>query len=559
MLGRGNFMRWVIQNASLPQSEQELEELLLETHGVSDSQTFFAPRDPREIPLSELGISKESLTKILERFQHAKDNDEEILVFGDYDADGITATALLWETLHALGFRAWPFIPQRLRHGYGLSLRALQDVFLEHPKVELLVTVDNGIVAHEALQSLEKQKIDVIVTDHHQPDGKEPEAKAVFHSTQVCGAALAWFLSRELLAHFAAPQKDALLTKTLELLAISTVTDLMPLQGINRDILVSALKALRQSKRPGLQALFQFAKVEQKELSSYQMGFVIGPRINAMGRLGDATDALRLLCTNDPKKAQTLAKQLQDTNSERQNLTQDLIQTAEAKALAQVDQKILLVAGEDYHEGVIGLLAGKLLEKYHKPTIVFSCSENLVKASARSLPGFHITEFIRRFAPYLLEFGGHPLAAGFALEPKNLEVLQKAMWQAAAEELAELSLEPELSIDCQLPASLVSLDTVAVLEKFEPFGLANPQPKFLLKAYQLESLFPLGNSGEHWRLSFRSSEGISLELLAFSQPTLLKTLQLQENYDLVVALQKNVWHQRIRLQVILKDWRISQK
>lgn len=549
-------MQWKLQSTHSPENLVALRQLLLKNLGQVSAEEFFSPRLPEEFALSELGFTPGVEQTILKRLEQAIAAQEQIVIFGDYDADGICATAILWESLHACGARVVPFLPQRQKHGYGLSVIALQEVLQRWPDVKLIITVDNGIVAHKALQFLADQKIEVIVSDHHQPDGQTPQALAIFHSDQMCGAAVAWFLSRSLVKHFAATQMSDFLAREIELVAIATVTDLMPLLGINRSFLWHGLRALHQSQRPGLVALFALAQVEQSMIDTYTLGFIIGPRLNAMGRLGDATEALRLLCTTQSHKAQEYAKKLQLTNTDRQNLTQELITLAQAQVTAQQNEKILIIDHPDFHEGIIGLLAGRLLEQYQKPAIVISSAGQVAKASARSLPGFHITDFIREFQSQLLEFGGHPLAAGFAVASDKIPAVKQAMLERARQILAKQTLERNLDIAAVLPESLVSMATAQEIQKFAPFGLANPQPLFLLTRCAIHNYQALGKSGEHWRLTICPAEK-ELEMVVFKRPHLLQELDFTKKYDLVVSLDLNTWHGRQKLQLCLKDWRLA--
>jgi single-stranded-DNA-specific exonuclease len=463
--------KWQLQSKTeVKDIDQLLKVLLKNRHiSVSEAKDFFKPKPPQDWPLTDLGFSRSQFAKIQKRLASAKEKKEKVFIFGDYDSDGICASAVLWEGLQFLGIDSTPFIPNRQKHGYGLSVKALQDLFEEKGKPDLLITVDNGIVALPALKFLAKEKVEVIVTDHHQKDQSELPVLAIFHSTKICGAAVAWFLIAELFKSIDKPkQVSKKLNDLLSLVAIATVTDLMKLIGINRSLVSHGLLSLQKTERPGLLALYQLAGVNKEEISSYHLGYVIGPRINAMGRLADSMDALRLLCTKNFKQAKQLANLLQDTNIERQDLTKDLIDQAES-SLTEKDKKskIMIVEG-DYHEGVIGLLAGRLCEKYLKPCIVVSVPKDAsdqslsIKASARSLTGLNITEFLRQVEDQLLSVGGHPLAAGFSVSLKNLKSVKKRLMTLARQQLVDLSLKASIEVDCPIASKLVSLETAKV-------------------------------------------------------------------------------------------------
>lgn len=539
-------MKWHIQSPKKPGNLAELRQILLENRSIADETTFFKGSSPLNLSLEELGFDLEELAKIKERLQQAKAKNEEIVVFGDYDADGICATAILWQVLHQEGYLVWPFIPNRLQHGYGLSVKALADLFAKRPKTNLIITVDNGIVAHKALAHLQEKQIDVIITDHHQRDEQDLQATAVFHSTQVCGSSVAWFLAREI------SSDQRLLRETLALAALATVTDLMPLVGVNRSILLYGLLILRSTKQVGLRALFAAAALEQAKIDSYALGFQLGPRINAMGRLADGMDALRLLCTSDETKARELASLLQQTNLDRQNMTFDLSSAAEAVVAGEAEQQLIFLSSKEYHEGIIGLIAGKMTEKFNKPSIVISLGEEVSKASARSLPGFNITEFIRSFKADLLEMGGHPLAAGFAVATSQVELVRQKMQAKANQMLESMSLEKTLEIDAVLSLELLSLESKYMIDEFAPFGLANQKPTFVFEGLTLKNYRLLGRSNEHLKL-FMSVGDREFEVLAWGKAALLDELALGEQFNLAFVFDANYYQGVDRLQFILKD------
>ncbi len=543
-------MKWHIQSTNTPKNLQELKKILLQNRKIKDEKSFFKGVSPFKISLKELDISARDLTKIKKRLKKAKDNQEKIVIFGDYDADGISATAVLWQVLYAQSYNVLPFIPNRLKHGYGLSIKAINDLLLEQADVSLIITVDNGIVAHDTLKLLKKHKIDVIITDHHQKDEEKLDALAIFHSTKICGCALAWFLAREL----SSQKEKQLLTDLLALVAIATVTDLMPLLMVNRSLLIYGLAVLRTNPSLGLQHLFASAKIDQSKIDTYTLGFQIGPRINAMGRLANGMDALRLLCTKNKTQATELSHLLQVTNEDRQNLTFDLTQSAEEIVAQETTEKIIILSSVDYHEGIIGLMAGKMTEKYAKPSIVISEGPEVSKASARSLPGFNITEFIRFFKKDLLEVGGHPLAAGFALETKKIPLVKIKMQKQAKILLAKKNLEKILQVENVLPIKLLTLETVALVEQFAPFGLANPKPVFALQNATLKNYKLLGRDGEHLKLivAFAGSNQ-EYEVLAWRQAALAQKLILGTKLNLAVSLDINSYRGSNRLQLILKD------
>ncbi len=548
-------MKWHIQSPEPIKNLAALETVLLQNRGIENTAEFFNGVSPFAIELSTLGIKKKTIEQIKKRLKQAKKLQEKIVIFGDYDADGICATAVLWQSLHASGYQVLPFIPNRLKHGYGLSIKALQELLSQHPDTNLIITVDNGIVAHQALNFLASKKIEVIISDHHQSDEQTPAALAVFHSTLVCGCAVAWFLAREV----SESSQKALLTDLLALVAIATVTDLMPLLAINRSLLMSGLIQLKTNRNLGLQKLLQQVKIDPAKIDSYALGFQIGPRLNAMGRLADSMDALRLLCTTNAQKAQQLSNLLQDTNENRQTLTADLVKEAEELVLKETEQNLIFLSSAKYHEGIIGLIAGKLTEKFSKPSIVVSEGEEIAKASARSLADFNITEFIRFFKTDLLEMGGHPLAAGFALESKKIKTLKKAMQARAQQLLADQNLEKTLEIEAELHASLLQIETAQLLARFAPFGLSNPKPIFVLKKALLKNYRLFGKNQEHLRLSITLTDDQKEYVVLYWRGAIAcSDFKIGQFYDLAFHLDLNYYRDQEQVQLILQDYALVQ-
>jgi single-stranded-DNA-specific exonuclease len=553
--------KWQLQSDLLVKDKKQLGEILLKNRNIDPNlaDNFFNPPHPKKWQLSDLDFSCSDFNKIKKRLILAKKQKETVYIFGDYDSDGVCASAILWEGLKFLGISSLPFIPNRQEHGYGLSIKALKDLFKKQGKPELLITVDNGIVALPALKFLVKVGVEVIVTDHHQAGQKKLPVLAIFHSTKVCGAAVAWFLVKELFK----TAKDQLeaekkLNDFLSLAAIATVTDLMKLLGVNRSLVAHGLLALQKTQRPGLLALYQLSRLKKEDLNSYHLGYVLGPRINAMGRLADSMDALRLVCTKNKLQAKKLAALLQETNIERQDLTEDLIDQAESSLTAKDKKEAIIIIDGDYHEGVVGLLAGKLAEKYLKPSIVLSVpkdtkdSKAVIKASARSLAGFNITEFLRQVEDELLSVGGHPLAAGFSLTLEKLDSVKKRLLSLAKKQIAKASLKQQINVDCELATSLINLEIAGFLESFEPYGNANPRPIFLLENLLLQNIQYLGSDGQHAKLFFRTPDS-KQEIIVLSWRALEKhgQLDLGQSFDLLLTMAVNRWRGHSKLQTTL--------
>lgn len=559
-------MKWFIKNARQPQLISEYLEVLLENRGIKDAQAFFRPVHPESLELAAVGIDQKQLNRALQRLAQAKKQGEKILVYGDYDADGVCSTAVLWETLHAGGWQALPFIPHREKHGYGLSERSVAALMeeLKGNLPALIITVDNGIVAHEAITRLQAAGIEVMVSDHHQVETTStgypnlPPALAVIHSTQLCGTTVAWFLAREIKRHF----NFSLPTDHLDLCAIGTIADQVPLLAANRSFAKHGLQALQNTQRPGLLALLESAAVEPSNVSVSTIHFVLAPRINAMGRLKHGLDALRLLCTTKLERARQLAAQLSATNSERQELTQDMLDLAEAQAANWQNQHLIVVSSSEFHEGVIGLLAGKLVEKYAKPAIVMAVRAELVKGSARSIPGVNIVELIRTVRQELWEVGGHPMAAGFSLDPHKVEAVTKLLWQKAKTEISPELLSPRLELECWLPNQLISTELLKAQSQLAPFGQGNPEPLVAWQDLEVLKVSTMGAVNQHLKLlvapkQYESDSPYPLTCLAWRQAESLQHIQTKQSISIAGVLEENSWNGQSKLQIVLKDVAVS--
>lgn len=548
-------MHWQYTTSTIPQDVKALRKLLLTQRGLvseADQERFFNPVHPLELQPDEVGIDATQIEKAVARILLAKERGEEVVIFGDYDVDGVCSTAILWEALRAVGVIAKPFLPHREKHGYGLTLRSLTSV-LEEYSPKLLITVDNGIVAHAAFEELKKLGIDTILTDHHAPEATLPPAQTIVHTTKLCGSGVAWFLARAL------SQKAA--EESLDLMALATVADQMILLNANRSFVVHGLEALRETQRVGLQMLMARAKVQPESITVETVNYVIAPRINAMGRLKHSLDALRLVCTTSIERANELVDELNDTNTTRQELTTEMIDHALEQASRWESEHIIVVAHMEYHEGVIGLLASKLAEQYHKPAIAISIGERVAKASARSVPGINIINLIRLIKDDLLEAGGHPMAAGFAADPTKLDVVMRRLEEVARTEITTDLLEPRLTVEAPLPANLIQLSTAEMLKTFAPFGQGNLEPIFGLPAGKVLVASELGKESKHLKLQLGIEMGLTtlnVTCIAWGLGKLAKELPAGTPIEVAGTLSINEWKNKRSLQLMLKDVRMLQ-
>ncbi|MBI4097506.1 MAG: single-stranded-DNA-specific exonuclease RecJ, partial [Candidatus Levybacteria bacterium] len=477
---------------------------------------------------------------------------EQIIIFGDYDADGVSGTAILWETLNSLSANVMPYIPHRVEEGYGLSVKGIENLLKTFPNTKLIITVDNGIVANKAVEFANSLGLDVIITDHHVPGKNLPKAYSIVHSTKICGAGVAWFFSKQI-KNKKSNLKSESANGHLALVALATVADVMPLNGFNRTLLKIGLESLKKTKRIGLIELFKLAAIDANKIGAYEIGHIIAPRLNAMGRIQHAMDSLRLICTNNKSRAQELAQKLNSTNLERQQMTLDSFLHAKGNISEKTIKKILFIAHESYEPGVIGLIAGKLTEEFYRPSIVLSIGKEYSKASARSIAGFNIIEFIRLSSDLLVDAGGHPMAAGFTVETKNITKLQKLLEKLAEEQLADGLLVRKLKIDCELDLDLINEELFAEISKLAPFGQGNPEPAFLSKGVVIENMQIVGKDGRHLRIQVKSQNSkVKIGGILFGYDQSLD-LKIGDKIDIVYVISQNEWNGNKKLELKIKD------
>jgi len=536
--------KWKILNKG---QISEIIKTLLGNRGIKtkkEIEEFLTPKLDR-VTIESVGIDKKQTKKAIARIKLAIKDKEQIVVFGDYDVDGITGTAILWETLNSMGAKAMPYIPHRIEEGYGLSVKGIENLKLLNKNCGLIITVDNGIVANTAVDFANELGIDVIITDHHVKPKKMPNALAVVHTTKLCGAGVVWMLTQEFKKNKA----------HLELVALATVADLVPLKGANRTLFKYGLEELKETKRVGLLELLKEAGLMRQSLGVYEIGHIVAPRLNAMGRLEYAMDSLRLICTTNSKRARVLAQLLGNTNKKRQDVTLQTVLHAVEKVRNQRSKlkNLLFIVHESYEQGVIGLVAGKLVEEFYKPAIVVSKGEKFSKASARSISGFNMIEFIRTASEFLVDAGGHPMAAGFTVETAKLPLLQKALESKAELLLNKDLLTRSLRIDCELSLSSININLYESLQKLSPFGMGNPEPTFVSRDVIVKNVRLVGNEGKHLKLSVSSRKlGVGFEGIAFGMGEKAR-IRIGDNIDIVYTIDENEWNGEKRLQLKIKD------
>ncbi|OGG05037.1 single-stranded-DNA-specific exonuclease RecJ [Candidatus Gottesmanbacteria bacterium RBG_16_52_11] len=539
--------------------ESEIISILLQNRGIRTAREikeYLNPTRPEKFAAGEVGIKSGDLNAAIARLVQAAKNKESVVVYADYDADGITAGAVMWEALYAAGINAMPYIPHRVDEGYGLSKKGIAQISSEY-KPTLIVTVDHGITGHVQVAYARGLGIDVIVTDHHVKPEHLPDS-IIVHTTLLSGAGVAWYTVKELYRHLKLGS-DQVTGDFLGMAAIGTIADMVPLTGINRSIVKFGLEWLNLTRRVGIRALIDEAGLAQGRLGTYDISHVLTPRLNAMGRLVHAMDALRLLCTKNAAKAAELAGVLGLTNRERQQLTTDTaLHAVESvrSAGTYLSKKLLFVSDESYNQGIIGLVAGRLVDEYYLPAVVLSRGPDISKASARSVTGFNIVEAIRTCSDILVDVGGHPMAAGFTVETKNIDTLRQRLEELADRTLDADTLSRHLRIDMGIPLSAVTDTLWQKLRDFEPFGMGNPEPLFATVNLRIADVRKVGTDGRHLKLSVDDGSRV-IDAIAFGFGGLYGSMEPGNSMDLAYTLDMNEWNGFRKLQLKVKDIRLT--
>ncbi len=514
------------------------------------------------------------MNEAVARIRRAIRTGERIAVYGDFDADGVTATALLVQTLSALGALVRPYIPHRVDEGYGLNNSALAELAREGRT--LVITVDCGVRSVEEVVFANRLGLEMIVTDHHSIGAVLPPALAVINPKRpdcpypfdgLAGVGLAYKLAQALLrSHQQVAIRPDVSTDLreedlLDLVALGTVADLAPLLDENRALVQRGLAKLNQPQRPGLQALVSQAGLTPGSITATNIGFALGPRLNAAGRLDSAMLSYELLQTADVFKAANLAQQLDRLNAKRQQLTAEAVAVAQSQIEAEEGDRYLhMAASVDFLSGIVGLVAGRLVELYYRPAFVVELGERHSRGSARSIPDFDVTEALDRCAKMglLVRHGGHAAAAGFTVETAKLPMLKARLQEIAAAELQDKDLRPALSIDAETPLGDVDWAVFGLLQQMEPTGYANPQPLLMSRRLRVRDAKRVGGDGAHLKLTVSDPgagprQEVTWDAIAFRQGHWYG--RLPHYVDLVYTLEKNVWNGQQRLQLNVADIR----
>ena len=519
-------------------------------------QTEEALRDFLEPSLDQLHDPYElhDMDKAVTRIRQAIENYEQILIYGDYDADGMTSASIVKEALEQLGAECQVYLPNRFTDGYGPNA-SVYKYFIENQGISLIVTVDNGVAGHEAIELAQSMGVDVIVTDHHSMPEVLPDAYAIVHPEHpeaeypfkhLAGCGVAFKLATALL--------EEVQVELLDLVAIGTIADMVSLTGENRILVKYGLSVLKNTQRIGLQELFKIAGIQENEVDEETVGFQIAPRLNALGRLDDPNPAIELLTGFDEEEARDIALMINQKNEERKEIVQKIYD--EAKTMVDLNKPVQVLAGEGWNPGVLGIVAGRLLEELHQPVIVLNIENGLAKGSARSIEAVDIFEALDPHRDLFVAFGGHAGAAGMTLEASKLEALSQVLVAYIEDNKLDLSTKNELFLDEELSLPDLTLETLKNFEKLAPFGMDNKKPVFYLKDFKVENARTMGAGNTHLKLKISQADAV-FEVVAFGLGDLATEFSQTKNLELAVTLSVNKWNGQTSLQLMLVDARVN--
>jgi single-stranded-DNA-specific exonuclease len=499
-----------------------------------------------------------NVERAVERLSTAIRDSESIAVFGDFDVDGVTAAALLTEALGELGANVTAYIPNRFSEGYGLNVDAITT--LREQGASLLLAADCGTSSIEEVEHARRLGMDVIILDHHTVPPELPPAVALVNPKLLPEAgqesplgelASVGVTYKAMAALYQAAGRDWQPQRFLDLVAIGTVADLAPLVGENRYLVKEGLAAIAKAERPGLSALIAAAGLQPECVDSEAIAYTLGPRLNAAGRLTHANLSLRLLLTQDEGEAGVLAQELNALNQERQRQTEQALATAAELLTAEDTQAPLVFIGHpNISEGIVGLVASRLVDEHYRPAIVCQNGESESRGSCRSIPEFDIIDALRRQEHLLVRYGGHPRAAGFTVANTNLPALKEALLERAASELEGIELSPALTIDAELPLGRLRGDDIRWLQHFQPYGQDNPEPTFLSRSVSVTQTRLLGNNGQHLRLKLKDGR-VTWPAIAFGMGE--RAVEPGQRVDVVYSLANERWSEDA-LELRIKDF-----
>ena len=556
---------WTIKT-SHPENQAQLSDTLNIHPIIAQLLINRGIEDPKEAQsflssdLSQLSdpFQLKDMDRAVERVKKAQRLNERVLIYGDYDVDGVTSSALLRRVLHSMGVICENYIPHRMDEGYGLNEGIVE--FIQQSNVQLVITVDCGISAFGPIKALNAAGVDTIIIDHHQPDlDCLPEAFAVINPKRsdctyphknLAAVGLVAKFTQGLLGYF--PQED------LDLVAIGTIADVVELTGENRIFVRHGLPLIEKSDKHGLNALLDVAKIRGKKMKPYYIGFILGPRINAAGRMDSARLALDLLLSDNYEEAAALAKTLEVHNQERQRMQSSVVDEAIdmiENEIAIKDKRIIVVHKEGWHKGVLGIVASRIVEKYYRPAFVISVKDGVGIGSARSVEGFHLFDALTNCSAILENFGGHKRAAGLKVRYENIEAFKNSMNDFAKANLSTDTLIPVLDIDCEISLSEINMELVNAVNLFEPYGEGNPIPIFCSRNLQVKST-PVVMSRD--TIKFWVFDGQStISVVGFGMGSFKDQIRQGTRLDLAYILSIDDWNKEAVVQLQLKDIKVN--
>lgn len=495
------------------------------------------------------------MPRAVARLYQALLSGESMAIYGDFDADGISATALLVQGLTSLGGKAIPYIPHRLTEGYGLRTAALENLYRQG--ISLVITVDCGITALSQVKKAQRMGLDIIITDHHTPLPETPPALALVNPklpnstypfSQLSGVGVALKLLQALLQGMG---KEKQVDELMDLVALGTIADMAPLLGENRYLVKQGLKLINTAPRLGVKQMITQSRLTPGSLDAESISWVLAPMLNAAGRVAHAMSSYKLLMTDSPQEAEGLSIWLEQKNTERQKLTQKALAKAREQVLAQGISTLLIASDRDYPAGIMGLVASKLSNEFYRPAIVIRTGDRISSGSCRSIPEFNVILALNQCSSLLTEFGGHSQAAGFTLPTKNLPRLQQALLQMATTQLAGVELRPRLDIDAEVTLPDLSGNTFGAIQQLAPFGQGNPAPTFVSRGVEVINCSTIGSNGGHLRLKLKQG-GMVWDGIAFGFGNYLA--EVSSPLDIVYNLEIDRWRGEERLRLNILDF-----
>ena len=530
----------------------EVARLLFE-RGIQDQESLKKFLEPSLEDLHDPYLLHD-MDKAVERIRQAIEEGENILVYGDYDADGMTSASIVKESLEQLGAECRVYLPNRFTDGYGPNA-SVYKYFIEQEGISLIVTVDNGVAGHEAIELAQSMGVDVIVTDHHSMPETLPDAYAIIHPEHpdanypfkhLAGCGVAFKLTCALL--------EEVQVELLDLVAIGTIADMVSLTDENRILVQYGLEMLGHTQRIGLQEMLDMAGIAANEVTDETVGFQIAPRLNALGRLDDPNPAIDLLTGFDDEEAHEIVLMIHQKNEERKEIVQSIYE--EAKTMVNPEKKVQVLAKEGWNPGVLGIVAGRLLEELGQTVIVLNIEDGRAKGSARSVEAVDIFEALDPHRDLFIAFGGHAGAAGMTLEVENLEALSQVLENYILETGIDLSGKKTLNLDEELDLETLNLEMLKNFERLAPFGMDNQKPIFYIRDFHVESARTMGAGNTHLKLKISKGEA-SFEVVAFGQGRWVTEFAQTKNLELAVKLSVNQWNGQTALQLMMVDARVE--